>query len=230
MSPAEELAAIDARVVERDRSRDGRGGARPPRRSRATACPGSTPTRPVMPVLWYREGMRSAVETATSGPRAGERTMAETTYLEAIRQGLFEEMERDPDVILHGRGHRRLRRCVQGDRGAAWPASASSGSSTRRSREAGIRRRGGRRRPHGHAAGVRDAVHRLHLLRLRHAHQLRRHRALPRVPALSHGGARPQRRATSAAARSTRRTPRRRSSTRRASRSSTRPRRATPRG
>jgi 2-oxoisovalerate dehydrogenase E1 component beta subunit len=28
--------------------------------------------------------------------------MAETTYLEAIRQGLFEEMERDPEVICMG--------------------------------------------------------------------------------------------------------------------------------
>jgi 2-oxoisovalerate dehydrogenase E1 component beta subunit len=28
--------------------------------------------------------------------------MAETTYLEAIRQGLWEEMERDPRVFLIG--------------------------------------------------------------------------------------------------------------------------------
>src|SRR4051794_41954524 len=28
--------------------------------------------------------------------------MAETTYLEAIRQGLFEEMERDPEVLCLG--------------------------------------------------------------------------------------------------------------------------------
>src|SRR6267154_2164419 len=39
---------------------------------------------------------------STSVPRAGEPTMAETTYLEAIRQGLFEEMERDPEVICMG--------------------------------------------------------------------------------------------------------------------------------
>src|SRR5512141_2401918 len=37
-----------------------------------------------------------------SAPRAGGPTMAETTYLEAIRQGLFEEMERDPDVFCLG--------------------------------------------------------------------------------------------------------------------------------
>src|SRR5215210_699070 len=40
--------------------------------------------------------------TCTSAPRAGEPTMAETTYLEAIRQGLFEEMERDAEVICLG--------------------------------------------------------------------------------------------------------------------------------
>ncbi len=40
--------------------------------------------------------------TFTSGPRAGGRTMAESTYLEAIRQGLFEEMERDPNVFCLG--------------------------------------------------------------------------------------------------------------------------------
>src|SRR5829696_5064965 len=39
---------------------------------------------------------------ATSGRRVGAPTMAETTYLEAIRQALFEEMERDPDVFCLG--------------------------------------------------------------------------------------------------------------------------------
>src|SRR5215213_1775650 len=39
---------------------------------------------------------------ATSVPPAGGPTMAEITYLEAIRQGLFEEMERDPEVICLG--------------------------------------------------------------------------------------------------------------------------------
>jgi pyruvate/2-oxoglutarate/acetoin dehydrogenase E1 component len=35
-------------------------------------------------------------------PQAGERTMAEITYLEAIREALFEEMERDPNVFCLG--------------------------------------------------------------------------------------------------------------------------------
>ena len=60
--------------------------------------------------------------------------------------------------------------------------------------ETGYRGRGGRRRAHGHAAGLRDAVHRLHLLRLRHPHQLRRHGALPRLPAVPDGRARAERR------------------------------------
>src|SRR5689334_2242994 len=37
-----------------------------------------------------------------SDRRVGGLTMAETTYLEAIRQGLFEEMDRDPEVICLG--------------------------------------------------------------------------------------------------------------------------------
>src|SRR5687767_11048732 len=40
--------------------------------------------------------------TAMSVPRAGGPTMPEVTYLEAIRQALFEEMERDPDVFCMG--------------------------------------------------------------------------------------------------------------------------------
>lgn len=38
----------------------------------------------------------------TNAPRAGGRTMAEITFLEAIREGIAEEMERDPSVFLLG--------------------------------------------------------------------------------------------------------------------------------
>src|SRR5687768_8701373 len=38
----------------------------------------------------------------TSVRQGGERSMAEATYLEAIRQALFEEMERDENVFLLG--------------------------------------------------------------------------------------------------------------------------------
>ena len=37
-----------------------------------------------------------------SAPPAGARTMAEITYLEAIREALFEEMARDPNVFCLG--------------------------------------------------------------------------------------------------------------------------------
>src|SRR5205814_4628505 len=40
--------------------------------------------------------------SGTSGPRAGGPTMAEVTYLEGIRQALFEEMERDANVFCMG--------------------------------------------------------------------------------------------------------------------------------
>ncbi|CAA9343537.1 MAG: Pyruvate dehydrogenase E1 component beta subunit, partial [uncultured Gemmatimonadaceae bacterium] len=98
-----------------------------------------------------------------------------------------------PRGLLPGRGHRRLRRRVQGHRGAARPLRRAPGD-----RHADLgdrdRRRGGGRGAHGDAAGGRDAVHRLHRERVRHAHQLRGHGALPRVPAVPDGGARAERR------------------------------------
>src|SRR5881396_1836377 len=78
-----------------------------------------------------------------------------------------------------GRGRGGVRRRIQGHRGLRQEVRRGA-----RHRHAdlgsGDRRRGGRGGPHGHAPRGGDAVHRLHLLRLRHAHQLRRHRALPR--------------------------------------------------
>src|SRR3954466_5802845 len=80
----------------------------PPMRPRLHPPPSrSTGSAEYTPILQQRQcsgsgrasGRRS---TGTSGPRAGEPTMAETTYLEAIRQGLFEEMERDPEVLCLG--------------------------------------------------------------------------------------------------------------------------------
>src|SRR5215471_7963633 len=77
-----------------------------------------------------------------------------------------------------GRRHRRLRRRLQGHGGAAraiW-RRPSARLADLRDRD---RRRGGRRGDDGDAAGRRDAVRRLHLLRLRHDHQLRSQVALP---------------------------------------------------
>src|SRR5687768_2190501 len=70
-------------------------------RIRPTHWSGSTPIR----LKSHRYG--SARESSrrsrcTSGRRAGGRTMSEITYLEAIREALFEEMERDENVFCLG--------------------------------------------------------------------------------------------------------------------------------
>src|SRR5690606_41098174 len=46
--------------------------------------------------------MPAAPSPSTSGRRAGGPTMAEVTLLDAIREALAEEMERDPSVVLMG--------------------------------------------------------------------------------------------------------------------------------
>ena len=59
--------------------------------------------------------------------------MAVITYLEAIRQALFDEMAARRARLRHRRRRRRLRRRVQGDRRAAGEVRRERGSSTRRS-------------------------------------------------------------------------------------------------
>src|SRR5216117_444987 len=89
-----------------------------------------------------------------------------------------------------GRGRGGVRRRIQGHRGLRQAVRRGP-----RDRHAdlggGHRRRGRRGGPHGHAPGGGDAVHRLHILRLRHAHELRCHRALPRRSRDPDGRARP---------------------------------------
>ena len=130
-----------------------------------------------------------------------------TTYLEAIREGLWEEMERDPNVFLLGEDigvyggafkvtagfYRALRRAARG------------GYADFRSRHCG---RGHRRGADGPAAGGRNAVRRFHFLRLRPDRQLRRQvpLSLERAPCPSWCARPPA--AASTAARSTRRIPR----------------------
>src|SRR5919112_1897494 len=72
-----------------------------PRPNRVIPCAESTPIHPRFQCCGIAKdsALRS---TGTNAPRAGEPTMAETTYLEALRQGLFEEMERDPNVFCMG--------------------------------------------------------------------------------------------------------------------------------
>ena len=63
------------------------------------------------------------------------------TYREALRSAMAEEMERDESVVLHRRGHRRLRRHPSGHRWPARPLRAEA-----RDRHADRRRRVHRRR------------------------------------------------------------------------------------
>src|SRR3954464_7548784 len=72
-----------------------------PRPSRAMRCAESTPILRKLPRSGTARGCAPRW-TLTNGRPAGEPTMAETTYLEAIRQGLFEEMERDSNVFCLG--------------------------------------------------------------------------------------------------------------------------------
>ena len=69
--------------------------------------------------LWFRSGIASAVIDARAPRWSGARTMAEITYLEAIRQALVRGDGARRQRVLPGRGHRRVRRRVQGHRGAA---------------------------------------------------------------------------------------------------------------
>jgi pyruvate/2-oxoglutarate/acetoin dehydrogenase E1 component len=52
--------------------------------------------------------------------------MAEITYLEAIREALFEEMERDQNVFCIGEDIGALRRALQGHRGLLRSSASSA--------------------------------------------------------------------------------------------------------
>ena len=128
----------------------------------------------------------------------------ETTYLEAIRQGIWEEMERDPNVFLIGEdlgvygGAFKItagmldrfgeRRVIDTPLAESAIVGAAIGASM-----LGLRAGGG------------DAVRRLHHLRLRPGGELRRQVPLPLGRRDSDGGPGSLRRGESAAARSIRR-------------------------
>ena len=115
----------------------------------------------------------------------------------------------------HGRGHRRLRRRLQGDRRLHRGVRRRSrhGHAAGGVRDRRHRGRSGRRRT---APGLRDAVRRLRLLRLRPDHQRRRQDALPPGPAGEHHRPPAERWRLLAVVRFTPRTPRPGSCTRRA--------------
>src|SRR6185437_1909267 len=74
---------------------------RRPCRSRRTRCVACTRIPPA-PSHSGTGGVCPLQSMGMNVPRAGGPSMAESTYLEAIRQALFEEMERDPNVFMLG--------------------------------------------------------------------------------------------------------------------------------
>ena len=110
------------------------------------------------------------------------RLMATMTYLQAISDGLREEMREDERVFVMGEDIGVFGGAFKVTDGFIEEFGADRVMDTplAESGDHRHRRRRGRRR---HAAGVRDAVLRLHLLRLRPARQRRRQDALPPGPA-----------------------------------------------
>ena len=128
----ETLAEIDARVTrEIDEATDVAEQSGVP--EALDALVGVYADPPAERPLWFREGKAAVVDVARAPrglghvrrAREGCRLMAEITYLEAIREALFEEMERDAERLLPRRGHRRVRRRVQGHRRVARRSSGS---------------------------------------------------------------------------------------------------------
>jgi TPP-dependent pyruvate/acetoin dehydrogenase alpha subunit len=168
-----EIAATDARVRNRGRRSDRESPRRRPFPSRSIASRGSTPTRRRRRRLWFREGTRAAVERNERAEGWGDvecrrrrgDAMSEITYLEAIRQALFDEMERDPSVFCIGEDIGAFGGAFQGDRGAPRQVRRIAGDRLADLRDRD-RRRGRWGGAHGVASGGRDAVHRLHRQRL----------------------------------------------------------------
>ena len=144
-----------------------------------------------------RARLRRRAGAARGRPRrrgAGwRRLMTTMTYLQAISDAHARGDARRRARLRDGRGHRRLRRRLQGHR-------RLHRGVRRRPRDGhaagrvGDRRLRGRRRRRGHAADLRDAVRRLHLVRLRPARQRRRQDVLPAGPEREHHGPAAQRR------------------------------------
>ena len=118
-----------------------------------------------------------ATDAGEAGARPVRRSGREpVTMLEAIREALWEEMERDPDVFVMGEDI--------GVYGGAFKVTDGFLERLRRQargghahQRGGLHRRRRRRRAHGAAPRRGDAVHGLRVLRVRAPHQL--HRDLP---------------------------------------------------
>ncbi len=139
----------------------------------------------------------SRVEAGAAGhgaePRGKRADDGQATYLIAIAEALWEEMERDDRVYHARRGHRRLRRRVQGHRGLhrALRPSARDGHADRGGDD---RRDGGGVGDGGAAAGRRVPIRRLHVVGVRRDHDRAGALPLPHRRPAAGGAARAERR------------------------------------
>ena len=199
----------------------------PPRRRWRRRCPtrrrpsraSSARARPSRSATGRRRG---AVSPARGVPDADAHLPAGDLDGAARRDARRRARARD------GRGHRRVRRRLQGHRRLLRRVRRRPRDGHAAGR-VGDHRHRGRRRRRRHAPGLRDAVLRLHLLRLRPAGQRRRARCTTARGWRCRSPSACPRAAASPAARSTRRTPRRGSCTRPGSRWSPRRPPRTPR-
>ncbi len=148
--------------------------------------------------LWFREGTGSVVDAHeraegwgtfdANGSGSRNALMAEITYLDAIREALFEEMERDVNVFCLGEDIGKYGGAFKVTEGLSDKFGEARVIDSPISEIAIVGAAAGAAHM-GHAAGGRDAVHRLHRQRVRHADELRRHGALSCVFALPNGRA-----------------------------------------
>ena len=126
-----------------------------------------------------RANGRTRVTRSSTAPSAGRQTQTrEMTYLEAISDGLRDEMRRDESVFCLGEDIGAFGGAFKVTDGFIEEFGADRVLDTPLAENADHRRRR-RRRGRGAAAGLRDAVRRLHRLRLRPARQRRREAPLP---------------------------------------------------
>ena len=175
----------------------------------ADARPEHGPRRPVRRRAVPARGRQRPLVRLQGAVRDGDHDLP-AGDLRRHARGDARRRARVPD----GRGHRHLRRRLQGDRRLHRRVrpQARDGHAAGR---VGDRRLRDRRRRRGPAPDRRDAVLRLRLLRLRPARQRRRQDLLPDGPVGEHHRPAARAAAASPAARTTRRTPRRGSCTRR---------------
>ena len=133
------IASYAARLVAEHGFGERRDRGDPRRRSRAEVDEGARRAleQPMPDPATARDGVFADTWEPLGDGNApwshgGRRSMSEMTYLEAISDGLREEMRRDENGVLPGRGHRRVRRRLQGDGRLPRGVRRASACSTRR--------------------------------------------------------------------------------------------------